>query len=441
MKTHGYMSLKESAWAEGKMKKQQQRAAVGSSSMGFTKCSDNMAGEYPCKNVNLLSVVSLADLGCGDLYGSDMWGWTDDEGNEYAITSCESGITFVDITNGKRPVVMGRLLANAPGTSYWWDIKVYQNHAFIGSELNDHGLSIFDLTQLTPFITAFRQSQGYSAHMNRDIAQNGHTKLNIPFQPTARYDGFSRSHNIVINEASGFLYVVGSNTCMGGLHILDIQNPTSPQFVGCYDEDGYTHDAQCVIYDGPDKRFTGREICFNYNEDTLTIVDVTDKEDMRMLARKGYKGAQYTHQGWLAEGMAYLMLDDELDELNIAKQHGKARTHIFDVSNLRRPKRIGSHMGKEVGIDHNQYIHRGLSFQSNYCAGLRVVTTDQLHVGKAKEVAYFDVSPGCDIADWYGAWSSYPFYTSDTVAVGSIENGLFLLRPKSKLYRTPAISA
>lgn len=58
----------------------------------------------------------------------------------------------------------------------------------------------------------------------------------------------------------------------------------------------YTHDAQCVIYHGPDKRYQGKEICFAYNEDTLTIVDVSDKSDMKLISRMSYNDAQYTHQ-------------------------------------------------------------------------------------------------------------------------------------------------
>lgn len=63
-----------------------------------------------------------------------------------------------------------------------------------------------------------------------------------------------------------------------------------------YHPDRYTHDSECVIYSGPDSAYSGHEICFNYNEDTLTIVDVTDKENMKMLSRTGYEGAKYTHQ-------------------------------------------------------------------------------------------------------------------------------------------------
>lgn len=68
----------------------------------------------------------------------------------------------------------------------------------------------------------------------------------------------------------------------GGLHIVDIHNPLAPEFAGCFSSDGYTHDCQCVLYGTqyPDSRYYGREVCFNYNEDTLTIVDVTDKDSM-----------------------------------------------------------------------------------------------------------------------------------------------------------------
>ena len=122
----------------------------------------------------------------------------------------------------------------------------------------------------------------------------------------------------MINEATGFLYAVGTKTCAGGLHVVDIRKPDDPQFVGCYSDDGYirlkltmsnnsvssicfytfryTHDSECVIYSGPDAAYKDHEICFNYNEDTLTIMDVTDKDNMKMLSRTGYVGAKYTHQ-------------------------------------------------------------------------------------------------------------------------------------------------
>lgn len=38
-----------------------------------------------------------------------------------------------------------------------------------------------------------------------------------------------------------------------------------------------------------------KEICFAYNEDTLTIVDVTTKPGV-MVSRIGYDNVQYSHQ-------------------------------------------------------------------------------------------------------------------------------------------------
>ena len=96
--------------------------------------------------------------------------------------------------------------------------------------------------------------------------------------------------------------------------MVDLNDPAAPAFAGCFADDGYTHDAQCVVYDGPDNRFTGREICFNSNEDTLTIVDVTDKSDPTMLSRVGYDGSAYSHQGWLTEDGSHFLMGDGFDE-------------------------------------------------------------------------------------------------------------------------------
>lgn len=69
-----------------------------------------------------------------------------------------------------------------------------------------------------------------------------------------------------------------------------------------------------MIYNGPDTKYKGREVCFCYNEDTLTIVDITDRKKMVMISRSAYKGYAYSHQGWLLEDHEFLLLDDELDE-------------------------------------------------------------------------------------------------------------------------------
>ena len=159
---------------------------------------------------------------------------------------------------------------------------------------------------------------------------------------------------MVINEETGFAYAVGSRTCSSGLHAVDIRNPLEPKFMGCFAQDGYVHDAQCVVYKGPDGRYQGREICFCYNENTLTIVDVEDKENMKQISRISYTGYQYTHQGWLNEDQTHLLLDDELDELYGSNPH--TRTLIWNVKELDNPKLEDSFYSEEEATDHNLYI-------------------------------------------------------------------------------------
>lgn len=72
------------------------------------------------------------------------------------------------------------------------------------------------------------------------------------------------------------IYAVGTSNrdvpgCQGGLFMVDVSDPSNPTSPGCAGEDGYVHDAQCVIYNGPDSQYNGREICFGYNEDDLTM--------------------------------------------------------------------------------------------------------------------------------------------------------------------------
>ena len=77
--------------------------------------------------------------------------------------------------------------------------------------------------------------------------------------------------------------------------MIDVSDRNNPEFEDCFWDDGYTHDAQCVTYSGPDTRYTGREICIAFNEDTFTIVDITGP-DYEQLSRTGYPYHAYTHQ-------------------------------------------------------------------------------------------------------------------------------------------------
>ncbi len=212
--------------------------------------------------------------------------------------------------------------------------------------------------------------------------------------------------------------------------MIDISDPANPKRAGCFRKDGYVHDAQCVIYRGPDVKYTDREICFCYNEDTLTIVDVTDKEDPAILSRVGYPTAEYTHQGWLIDDQSYLLLDDELDEQRRGSLKGRTTTYIWNVASLENPVMEGNHTSPTTSIDHNLYIRGDYAYMTNYASGLRIVDVSEIKEGVTTEWGFFDVRPEDDKVIFQGSWSSYPYFKSGNVIVNSIERGLFVVKPR-----------
>lgn len=382
-----------------------------------TPCVNGRAGEFPCNNVDLLSFIPHRDMtGSGLTRGNDIWGWEDPlTGREYAIVCQTDGTTFVDVTDPVNPQVVGRLPSNNNNHVSWRDAKIFKDHVYIISEGFEHGMQVFDLTQLR----------------NRTDSRPAQI---VPL--TAQYSEFGSCHNIALNEATGFAYGIGSRTCNGGPHQVDVNDPANPRFAGCFSNDGYTHDSECVIYDGPDTRYTGREICFHYNENTLTIVDHTIKGSPQLLSRLGYTGASYTHQGWNRADQQYLLLDDELDEQRgqattrcANGQTGCTATYIWDIRDLQAPRHIGTYVGPERSIDHNQYIRGRYSYQSNYESGLRILDISQIAQARLTEAGFFDMRPESTTPNFNGVWSSFNYFRSGVVVSNSIERGLFVLRP------------
>ena len=389
---------------------------VGDSTLGTAQCRNGFAGEFPCRGIDLLSRLTREQMGVSFQYDAivnDVWGWTDPvTGTEWALVGHDTGVSFISLRNPLRPVYAG-ILPLTPGSSWsdWRDIKVYGNYAFVVADWSDNGMQVFDLTQL------------------RNVSAPPET-----FSATTTYTRILSAHNIVINKATGFAYSVGGSggddTCGGGLHMIDIRTPTSPRFVGCFADTstgqlgtGYTHDAMCVTYRGPDTEHQGKEVCFSASETRLGIADVTDKDNPVALSSASYPSVGYAHQGWLDDQHEYFYMNDELDEYNGG---GNTRTLVWDVKDLDDPV-IARQFSHATGvIDHNLYVVGDRMYQSNYLAGLRVLNIANRE--NPVEIAYFDVEPGSDAAEFAGSWSNYPFFASGVIPVTSISGGVFFVR-------------
>jgi choice-of-anchor B domain-containing protein len=387
---------------------------------GIVECSDGSAEDFNCSEVDMLSFLSRDDIGARrGIQVNDVWGWEDPLTNrEYAIVGRTDGTSFVDLTDPYNPVFVGDLpKTDGSNQSIWRDMKVYKDHAFIVSDgAGPHHMQVFDLTQL------------------RDV-----TSPPATFEPTALYKGIYSSHNIVINEDTGFAFAVGSGSggesCGGALHMINIQDPRNPTFAGCFADPrtgrgtGATHDAQCVMYSGPDSDYSGREICLSSNGTALSIADVTDKENPKAISIAEYPNVAYTHQGWLTDDHRYFYLNDEGDEASGLVEG--TRTMIFDLQDLDDPVVAGQYVADHSSIDHNLYVKGNLMYQTNYSAGLRIL--DISNPEAPVEVGYFDTVPygKNDNSPVLGAWSNYPFFESGVIVVTSGREGVFFLKKRS----------
>jgi len=412
-------------------------------------CVNGQAAGFACNGVTLLAFLPLAAID-GDfaqdntstVEANDIWGWVDPQTDQrYALVGLSDGVAVVEVTDPVQPHLVAFLpepkhehvpktqpirIAHE-GVSLWRDIKTYGSYALVVSGNNPgHGLQVFDLRKLRTL-----------------------TQTPAVLAPVAHYHGFGTAHNVVVNEETGFAYAVGVREhpealrhCDYGYHAVDISDPLHPRFAGCFKSslggivgDGYTHDAQCVVYRGPDPDYRGREICIGADETGVGILDVTDKANVHEIAAIRYPNVGYAHQGWLDEAQRYFYLGDELDEVQAWRDYQKGlrldpprtRTLIFDLTDLDAPRLAAEYLAATSAIDHNLFVRGDLLFQANYTAGLRVLDiSDREH---PVEVAFFDTYPWGDPVQFAGAWGVYPYLPGGVVLVSSIGEGLFVLHP------------
>ena len=423
--TAAFYSLAHNDWAQTEpivpTGEQVFRALTGNEQ----SCANGSVASFSCEQVDLKSFLPIRSVG-GDrgVHITDIWGWTDPQtGTEYALVGRSDGLAFVDVSVPTDPVHVGELpQPDTARVNTWGDMKVYGDHAFVVADnAGNHGMQIFDLTRL------------------RDVEPS---ERPVSFEEDAHYDRVNSVHNVFINEQTGYAYLVGSSgggtTCGGGLHMVNVQEPLSPTFEGCFADPstgrsgtGATHDVQCVTYNGPDQEYRGREICVGSNETAISIADVTDKDNPEAISTASYPDHAYVHQGWFTDDQRYFYQNDELDE--IQGKANRTRTLVWDLKDLDNPKLVNQVRLPEKSSDHNLYVEGSLMYQANYKSGLRVL--DVSDPTAPAEVAHFDTKPyGKNDPGFAGAWSNYPYFDSGIVVVSSIDEGLFVLeKPKQGL--------
>ncbi len=312
---------------------------------------------------------------------NDIWGYTDEDGNEYAIVGCTDGTSIVDISDPTTPVEIDWI----PGSySIWRDMKTVGDYAYVTTEADD-GLLIIDLSPL-PASTIL---------------------------PTANYfgpggDPWTSAHNIYADD-SGYAYISGANRGNGGIIILDVfTDPMNPIEVGIFDT-WYAHD----VYVQNDTGYFS-----NVWDGFFSIVDLTDKSAPVFVNSFGTIDG-ISHNAWASTDGDYLFTTDETIDGYIASYD------ISDPMSITLLDQIQSSPGSNI-IPHNCHVLGNYLITSYYVDG--VVVHDISDPSTMAEVASFDTSPGFSGSTYNGCWGVYPFFASEMIIASDSEEGLYILQ-------------
>ena len=313
--------------------------------------------------------------------GSDIWGWADGNGNEYALVGLNDGFSCVDVSNPSNPVEKFYI---PDINSTWRDIKTWGNYAYITTEA-DAGLLIVYLSDMTG---------GTYWHVS-----------NFSHPSSGNSVEFTSAHNLFIDE-NGICYIFGAKSVNGGnpsegAIFLDVDaNPTNPHYLGEWDDE-YIHDGMVR----GDTMYSG---CIDVGE--LFIVDVSDKNNPNTLGTHSTPNA-FSHNAWVSDDGDFVFTTDEKSDAFLASYD------ITDCSNIQEVDRIQSNPGS-LSMPHNVHVDGNFLITSYYRDG--TIVHDITHPNNMIQVAYYDSYSGSGDGS-NGCWGTYPFLPSGNIISSEID--------------------
>ena len=324
--------------------------------------------------VDLTSDV-VAHFKLGNSGGTNCWGWTGPDGNEYALMGTTSGITVIDATRRK---IIQTVLGPGPCGYTWRDIKTYRHYAYAVSECTgvNEGMMVIDLQYLPDsvhFISAY-------APLSVD-----------------------QSHSLTIDTAKGFAYLAGPST--SGIWTRSLLNPAAPVHV--YSMPNECHD----LFARNDTLWVAEG-----GEGSFSVWNVSNKTSPALISRVSIPAAGYVHNIWIsADGQTAATTEETT---------GKT-VKFWDISDLTDVQLIGQYLGGNQ-LAHNVHIEDNFAIIAHYTSGVSVlditnpVTPTLLH--------NFDTYPGSEAGEFAGCWGVYPHTKSGQIYASNMDGDFYILQ-------------
>ena len=330
-------------------------------------------------NLELLSVVEYEND--NNNYGvSDVWGYTDEFGNEYAIVGYQFGTSILDIsTDPNNPIEVANILGPSNGDYYYHrDYKTFGDYLYIVNEMTgpDAGMQVVDLSPLP---------------------------LSSPLQ-LSTYSGVGQSHNLWIDDG-GLVFI--EHYSGDNIHIANLNPwPDNPIYGGTFGNlaqnchDIYTRDNIAYISEGWSYQFG--------------IYDFSNLNNIIHITTINPFNGGYAHNAWLNDGGTHLVTTEETVDKTVK---------IWDISDFNNITLAGEYLG-ENNLAHNVHVKDDLIYISHYSVGIKIV--DIFNPSDPVEVAAYDTYPQGNGSGYVGCWGAYPFADNNMIFASDMQNGLYV---------------
>ena len=328
---------------------------------------------------------------------NDIWGYTSEDGTEYALVGGYDGTYIVDVSSNLPDPF---LVSFVPGSySTHRDIKTNGHFMYTGTEAN------------LPHLDSLLNDVYYIQPQGVQVVD-----IENPAEPVVvnEWDGVVQSHNLM--EADGYLYVIGSsdlNSVDGtqeswGLHnliILDLENPADPQMIGHWDGQ-YLHDV-CV----KDDLLFGCAIYSN----SMIVFDISDKTNPVEITSWG--GVPSAHSCWVSEDGNTIFTGSETTGGHIMS------FDITDINNIGYLDEWTPPGGSSYSA-HNVFVKGDFLYISYYVYGLQIL--DISDPANMERVGVYDTYPLSGSYIYSGAWGTYPYLPSGNIITSDRTFGLYV---------------
>jgi len=328
-------------------------------------------------NINLVNNITFENA--SNNFGvSDVWGYTDETGIEYAIVGYQYGTSIIDVSSDLNNFTeVSNIIGPSSGDYYYHrDYKTYGDYLYIVNEMygGDIGMQVIDLSPLPD---------------------------NPPIQLNT-YNEIAQSHNLWI-DPSGFAFI--EHQSGDNIHIANLATPENPVYENSFNNLGYnchdiyTRDGFGYISEGFSNRFA--------------IYDLSNLDNiLPAIATIPCQG--YAHNAWLNDAGSHLITTEETQNKTIK---------IWDITNLNDITLSGEYLG-ENGLAHNVHVKNDLVYISHYTTGLKII--DIFDPERPIEVAAYDTYPLNDDGGFYGCWGAFPFTENGFVYASDMQYGLYI---------------